>query len=138
LRPVQASKNPGLPGLVIERLMGLEPTTFCMASGMASAVESRFRHIPSGFPEPIRNELMGRPGADGSVEKRGKGGCAGCSDGERLVVQGAGERGLRLRSMFGPAEERDRIAYRMSCLRPPRPRAARIRVSPVGRGLDAD
>ncbi len=29
---ISLTKNPGLPGLFFKRLMGLEPTTFCMAS----------------------------------------------------------------------------------------------------------
>jgi hypothetical protein len=35
-RPVERQKGPGLRGLCEERMMGLEPTTFCMASRRSS------------------------------------------------------------------------------------------------------
>ena len=35
-RALRATKTPGLPGLVLKRLKGLEPSTFCMASRRSS------------------------------------------------------------------------------------------------------
>ena len=65
--PLQATKNPAFRGFFLKRLKGLEPSTFCMASGLAD--------VSAGFNAAERlTGLIKSPASSGILEASWHGG----------------------------------------------------------------